>query len=43
MILAEAHISDLVDTIEYQLKQMATAEDLIRSVSPVPTLAYRLF
>ena len=31
MILAEAHINDLVDTIEYQLKQMATAEDLIEA------------
>ena len=31
MILAEAYINDLVDTIDYQLKQMATAGDLIEA------------
>ena len=31
MILAEAHISDLVDTIEFQLRQMAAAEDLLEA------------
>ena len=43
MILEDANIRDLIDTIEHQLKQSAKAEDIIEEVHKIQPPAIEYF